>query len=150
MTSPVMHQYRSRRETFRMHPSIGSAQALMRSGQIAWEAGQIGEATFVREVLEPVRDHLLAGNMPQDLQRDAMTKAVAMHDMAYEIAQGSFETTKVVRALRAGATMLEVLAGERTTITEPMPVFRSRYRQPVEEPLSDDLGDQQEELDEPS
>lgn len=122
MTSPLMVQYRTRKNTFRMHPSIGSAQALMRSGQLCWEAGFIGEATFVREVLEPVRDHLLAGNQPEDLARKAVSKAKALHDQAWALANGEPMTGREVsNALSSAATLLEQLAGERTTVKMPPP-----------------------------
>ncbi len=46
-------------------PGTQNAEILMVHAVMAWRAGYIGDATFVRNVLEPVRHYLLAGNEPR-------------------------------------------------------------------------------------
>jgi hypothetical protein len=61
---PAIKPFRDARDAFKAHPTTFNAHALMNAGNHAWERGWIGDATFTREVLEPVRTYLLAGNTP--------------------------------------------------------------------------------------
>ncbi len=61
---PAIEDYREARVAFAAHQSLHSARLLMEHGTCAWASGWIGDATYVREALEPVRTYLLAGNTP--------------------------------------------------------------------------------------
>lgn len=62
--SLVFTQYQKRKEAFQHRPTLEGAQSFSISGLLCWQQGLIGDATYVREVLEPVRSYLLAGNAP--------------------------------------------------------------------------------------
>lgn len=56
--------YRFLRDHFKSNPDLQVAHAFMEASTRAWQSGHLGDATYVREVLEPVRSYLLAGNTP--------------------------------------------------------------------------------------
>lgn len=60
----MLTAYREAKREHKERPTLRSAQRLSLSGWDVWSTGQIGDATYVRDVLEPVRDYLLAGNTP--------------------------------------------------------------------------------------
>jgi hypothetical protein len=99
-TNPRMSDLRRAQQRFRQAPTLDDAQTIMWIATHFWRAGEIGDATYTREMLEPVRAYLLAGNTPRpgllldDEQRGALETATMVLET-----EGFDESAAVVRAM---------------------------------------------------